>query len=192
MYNHDPRIFRTRSAGLTTLILTLESIKPSREFEISKRINELRVLVFVYLSLPAFLVKSLNLLCIDQLESRSFLTSVTLFITRLRKMSKSDCGRVGTGSFGGGWGAGYFSVAWRFRSNDNDNNIYFIRVSISQKEMEIKYWVLTGNINQTSKHHTRSKCKRTLWLRVSHMGSKNILNYYRFWCVGKREVIKQK
>ena len=191
MYNHDPRIFRTRSAGLTTLILTLESIKPSREFEISKRINELRVLVFVYLSLPAFLVKSLNLLCIDQLESRSFLTSVTLFITRLRKMSKSDCGRVGTGSFRGGGGAGYFSVAWRFRSNDNDNNIYFIRVSIAQKEMEIKYWVLTGNINQTSKHHTR-KCKRTLWLRVSHMGSKNILNYYRFWCVGKREIIKQK
>ena len=80
MYYHDPRIFRTRSAGLTTLILTLESIKPSREFEISKRINELRVLVFVYLSLPAFLVKSLNLLCIDQLESRSFSTSVTLFL----------------------------------------------------------------------------------------------------------------
>ena len=111
MYNHDPRIFRTRSAGLTTLILTLETIKPGREFEISKRINELRVLVFVYLSLPAFLVRSLNLQCIDQLESKSFLTSVTLFITRLRKMSKSDCGRVGTGSFRGGGGAGYFSVA---------------------------------------------------------------------------------
>lgn len=80
MYNHDPRIFRTRSAGLTTLILTLETIKPGREFEISKRINELRVLVFVYLSLPAFLLRSLNLQCIDQLESKSFLTSVTLFL----------------------------------------------------------------------------------------------------------------